>query len=309
MRPIALATCAALPDLTDDDRLLIPALAARGIGAVPAVWDDDAVDWRAFAAVVIRSTWDYHLRQPRFLAWIDRLEALGVPLINPARVLRWNAEKTYLRDLTRAGVPVVPTRWVERDDQTPLAAILRETGWPRAVVKPAIAATAYRTWATDLVSAGADDARFRELIGDGRVLVQPFLEAIAAEGEWSLMFFRGEYAYSVLKTPRAGDFRVQSDFGGQVVTRNAGPALVAQASGVLDAAPFKRSELTYARVDGCVVDGTFVLMELEVLEPGLFLAVGPRGADDFAEAIFHTMQSRGYDDVTGVDSATPGSRQ
>jgi glutathione synthase/RimK-type ligase-like ATP-grasp enzyme len=287
MRPIALATCAALPDLTDDDRLLIPALAARGIGAVPAVWDDDAVDWRAFAAVVIRSTWDYHLRQPRFLAWIDRLEALGVPLINPARVLRWNAEKTYLRDLTRAGVPVVPTRWVERDDQTPLAAILRETGWPRAVVKPAIAATAYRTWATDLVSAGADDARFRELIGDGRVLVQPFLEAIAAEGEWSLMFFRGEYAYSVLKTPRAGDFRVQSDFGGQVVMRNAGPALVAQASGVLDAAPFKRSELTYARVDGCVVDGTFVLMELEVLEPGLFLAVGPRGADDFAEAIVH----------------------
>jgi glutathione synthase/RimK-type ligase-like ATP-grasp enzyme len=309
MRPIALATCAALPDLTDDDRLLIPALVARGIGAVPAVWDDDAVDWRAFAAVVIRSTWDYHLRQPRFLAWIDRLEALGVPLINPARVLRWNAEKTYLRDLTRAGVPVVATRWVERDDQTPLAAILRETGWPRAVVKPAIAATAYRTWATDLVSAGADDARFRELIGDGRVLVQPFLEAIAAEGEWSLMFFRGEYAYSVLKTPRAGDFRVQSDFGGQVVMRNAGPALVAQASGVLDAAPFKRSELTYARVDGCVVDGTFVLMELEVLEPGLFLAVGPRGADDFAEAIVHTMQSRGYDDVTGVDSATPGSRQ
>jgi glutathione synthase/RimK-type ligase-like ATP-grasp enzyme len=287
MRPIALATCAALPDLTDDDRLLISALAARGIGAVPAVWDDDAVDWRAFAAVVIRSTWDYHLRQPRFLAWIDRLEALGVQLINPARVLRWNAEKTYLRDLTRAGVPVVPTRWIERDDQTPLAAILRETGWPRAVVKPAIAATAYRTWATDLVSAGADDARFRELTGDGRVLVQPFLEAIAAEGEWSLMFFRGEYAYSVLKTPRAGDFRVQSDFGGQVVTRNAGPALVAQASGVLDAAPFKRSELTYARVDGCVVDGTFVLMELEVLEPGLFLAVGPRGADDFAEAIVH----------------------
>jgi glutathione synthase/RimK-type ligase-like ATP-grasp enzyme len=288
MRPLlALATCAALPELTADDRLLIPALAARGIGAVPAVWDDDTVDWLAFAAVVIRSTWDYHLRQPRFLAWIDRLGTLGVPLINPASVLRWNAEKTYLHDLTRAGVPVVPTRWVERDDPTPLAAILRETGWPRAVVKPAIAATAYRTWATDLVSAGAHDARFKELIGDGRALVQPFVEAIAAEGEWSLMFFRGQYAYSVLKTPSAGDFRVQSDFGGQVVTRSAGPAMVAQASRVLDAAPFKRSELTYARVDGCVVDGTFVLMELEVLEPGLFLAVGPRGADDFAEAIVH----------------------
>jgi glutathione synthase/RimK-type ligase-like ATP-grasp enzyme len=287
MRPVALATCAALPDLTDDDRLLIPALAARGIDAVPVVWDDDAVDWRAFAAVVIRSTWDYHLRQRRFLTWIDRLEALGVALVNPARVLRWNAEKTYLRDLADAGVSVVPTRWVERDDQASLAEILRETGWPRAVVKPAIAATAYRTWATDLASAADDDVRFRALVADGRVLVQPFVEAIAAEGEWSLMFFGGEYAYSVLKTSRAGDFRVQSDFGGEVVPRHAGSTLVAQASGVLDAVPFDRSELAYARVDGCVVDGKLVLMELEVLEPGLFLEVGPHGADAFADAIVH----------------------
>jgi glutathione synthase/RimK-type ligase-like ATP-grasp enzyme len=287
MPPVALATCAALPSLTDDDRLLIPALATRGIGAVPAVWDDDTVDWRAFAAVVIRSTWDYHLWQPRFLAWIDRLEALGVRLINPAPVLRWNAEKTYLRDLADAGVSVVPTRWVEPGDTAPLAEILRETGWSRAVVKPSIAATAYRTWSTDATSVDADEARFRELVAAGRVLVQPFIEAIAAEGEWSLMFFGGEYAYSVLKTPRAGDFRVQSDFGGGVVARHAGSALVAQAAGVLEAAPFKRSELTYARVDGCVVEGTFALMELEVLEPGLFLAVGPRGADDFADAIVH----------------------
>jgi hypothetical protein len=103
--------------------------------------------------------------------------------------------------------------------------------------------------------------------------------------EWSLMFFGGEYAYSVLRTARPGDFRVQSDFGGEVVARDAGSALVAQTSGVLDAAPFDRSELTYARVDGCVVDKTLVLMELEVLEPGLFLAVGPYGADAFADAI------------------------
>ena len=230
MRRVALATCAKVPTLTDDDRLLIPALAARGITAVPAVWDDDTVDWRTFAAVVIRSTWDYHLKPDRFLAWIDRVEALGVRLINPAPVLWWNAEKTYLGDLAAAGVSVVPTRWVERGDTTSLGEILRETGWPRAVVKPSIAATAYRTWSTDLASAAADEGRFRELVADGRVLVQQFIEAITAEGEWSLIFFGGEYAYSVLKTPLAGDFRVQTDFGGKAVIREANPSVIAPAS-------------------------------------------------------------------------------
>ncbi len=285
IRPIALATCASIPDLTDDDRLLIPALAARGIIAVPAVWDDDTIDWRTFDAVVIRSTWDYHLKPQLFLAWIDRLESLGVRLINPAPVLRWNAEKTYLRDLAAAGVSVVPTRWVERGDTTALSEILRESGWPRAVVKPSIAATAYRTWSTDLESAGADESRFRELVADGRMLVQEFTEAITAEGEWSLMFFGGEYAYSVLKTPKDGDFRVQGDFGGRAMIREADPSVIVQASGVLDKVPFRRSALAYARVDGCVDESRFVLMELEVLEPGLFLANGSHGVDNFASAI------------------------
>jgi hypothetical protein len=207
-------------------------------------------------------------------------------------VLRWNAEKTYLRDLSKAGVSVVPTRWVEAGESTPLAQILRETAWPRVVVKPAIAATAYRTWSADSVSAVADEVRFRELASDRRVLVQPFIDAITAEGEWSLIFFGGEYAYSVLKTPTDGDFRVQSDFGGKVISREADPILVAQASGVLDAVPFRRSELVYARVDGCVLEGRLLLMELELLEPGLFLGVGQSGAVDLASRTGDAMSGR-----------------
>jgi hypothetical protein len=289
MLRVALATCASIPTLTDDDRLLIPALAARGIDALPAIWDDDPIDWRSYAAVVIRSTWDYHLAPERFLAWIDRLDRLGMRLINPAPVLRWNAEKTYLRALAAAGVEVVPTRWVERGESASLADILRETGWARVVVKPSIAATAYRTWSTSLATAERDDARFRELVSDARVLVQPFVEAVTSDGEWSLMFFGGDYACSVVKLPKTGDFRVQSDFGGTSVARDAPPALVAEASGVLDAAPFTRSELAYARVDGCAVNGRFVLMELEVLEPALFLSLDPRSAADFAAAVARTV--------------------
>jgi glutathione synthase/RimK-type ligase-like ATP-grasp enzyme len=297
MRPsahVALATCASIPNLTDDDRLLIPALAARGISAVPAVWDDDAIDWRSYSAVVIRSTWDYHLKPHAFLNWIDRLEALGVRLINPGPVLRWNAEKTYLRDLSAAGVCIVPTRWIDRGDTTPLAAILRETGWSRAVVKPSIAATAYRTWSTDSISDNVHELRFRQLVADSRVLVQQFVEPITTEGEWSLIFLGGEYSYSILKTPLAGDFRVQSDFGGKAEVRELDPALVAQASGVLDAAPFGRSEMAYARVDGCVVEGRFILMELELLEPGLFLSNVPRGVELFARTIALASSDRPF---------------
>jgi glutathione synthase/RimK-type ligase-like ATP-grasp enzyme len=288
MLSVALATCASVPNLTDDDRLLIPALADRGLSATPAVWDDDT-DWRGFAAVVIRSTWDYHLKPQQFLDWIDRLEALGVRLVNPAPVLRWNLEKTYLRDLSAARVPVVPTRWIERGETSSLMTILRETGWTRIVVKPSIAATAYRTWLTDAASAEGHEARFRALVDDGRVLVQPFVDAIAREGEWSLVFFGGQYAYAVLKTPIDGDFRVQSDFGGKAIAQEADPAIIAQASSVLDAAPFRRSALAYARVDGCVVGGVFLLMELEALEPALFLDAGQHGAADLANRILHAI--------------------
>ena len=296
MRPVALVTCAVIPNLTDDDRSLIPALAAHGVRAKPAVWDDDAVEWRTFDAVVIRSTWDYHRKAQRFLSWIERVDALGVQLINPAPVLRWNADKVYLRELSSLDVPVVPTWWVEHGESTPLSEILRQTGWSRAVVKPAVAATAYRTWTTEAGSAASDETRFRELVADGRVLVQPFVEAITAEGEWSLVFFGGEYAYSVLKVVKPGDFRVQNEFGGSVVGCDADPAIVAQASDVLDAAPFSRADFAYARVDGCVENGRFVLMELEVLEPALFLQMARGRTEGFAshlaQRVAHRTNSR-----------------
>jgi glutathione synthase/RimK-type ligase-like ATP-grasp enzyme len=221
---------------------------------------------------------------------VTRLDAASVPLWNPPAVIRWNAEKTYLRELDARGVPVVPTRWIERGDPTSLTDVLRGAGWDAAVVKPAIAATAYQTWSTSLATAAADEPRFRALTSTGRVLVQPFIEAVTSDGEWSLMFFGAEYAYTVLKRPQDGDFRVQNDFGGTAEPRDPGPDLIAQASGVLNSLPFDSSECLYARVDGCVVDGRFVLMELELLEPVLFFGMDPRGAELFADALVKRLQ-------------------
>jgi hypothetical protein len=106
---VALATFTEVPELTPDDRLLLPGFDQLGVETVAVPWDDRRWDWGASDAVLVRSTWDYHLKLPQFLEWTNALERLGVPLVNPAALLRWNARKDYLRQLEAAGLAVVPT--------------------------------------------------------------------------------------------------------------------------------------------------------------------------------------------------------
>jgi glutathione synthase/RimK-type ligase-like ATP-grasp enzyme len=284
---VALATQDALPQLCADDRLLIPALAAHGVHATAAVWSDPSVDWTTFDAVVIRSCWDYHLRHDAFLTWVAQLERAGVSLWNPPAVIQWNAEKGYLRELGERGVRIVPTRWVERGSAATLHDVLRNAGWGAVVVKPAISASAHETWRTSRDAAERDDARFRALVNRGRVLVQPFMEEVVAAGEWSLVFIGGEFSHAMLKRARSGDFRVQSEHGGSANRGDPGAGIVEQARRALHAGA---NDSVYARVDGCVVDGEFVLMELELIEPLLWLAEHPDAPARFAAALVERMR-------------------
>lgn len=277
---MALATSRALPRLVEDDRLLQSALGERGVAAEPTVWDDAEVAWSRFDAVVVRSCWDYHYRLAEFDAWIGRLEQGGVQLWNPPEVLRWNARKTYLRDLEAAGVPIVPTRFVE-GGEAPLEAVLDEAGWDEVVVKPVVSASARDTWRASRASLATDGSRYRRLLAAGPLMVQPFLPGIQTDGEWSLCFFGGAYSHAVLKRPGPGDFRVQANHGGIYSPEDAPAALVSQAEVGLRASGRRT---LYARVDGCIVDGTFRLMELELLEPGLFLGSDPAAPGRLADA-------------------------
>lgn len=279
---VALATSAKVANLTDDDRLLVDALAACGVRSEPAIWNDDALNWEKYSAVVIRSTWDYHLRLDEFLAWLDRLESLDVHVMNAPSLVRWNAEKGYLRDLADRGVEIVPTRWVERGERISLADILRETGWSDVVVKPSVSASAHQTWRMSADEAGSREVEFASMVESGRVLVQSFLQAIQTEGEWSLLFYGGEYSHAVLKRPRHDDFRVQQAHGGTSDVLEPPRDIIEQAQRVLEAAG---QASHYARVDGCVVDGRFVLMELELIEPDLFLRAHPAAPKRLAEAL------------------------
>jgi glutathione synthase/RimK-type ligase-like ATP-grasp enzyme len=283
MRRVALVTYADLPSLSADDRLVLQPLGARGIDASAAAWDDPGVDWAAYDALVIRSTWNYHLAFDTFRRWLMTIESLDMPVWNAPALLRWNADKRYLRELSAAGVEVVPTRWVEAPDTTTLEDVLAETTWPEAVIKPAISASAYETWRTAAAELTDDDERrFTRLRATGTIMVQPFLPELAREGEWSLVFIAGEFSHAVRKRPRAGDFRVQHEHGGSAQPAAPPSPVVATARSILECAT---APWLYARVDGVEIDGRFVLMELELLEPSLFLASDPRAPERFAAAI------------------------
>jgi len=290
MPAIALATYASLPGGAVDEQPLIECLAALGVRARAAVWDDPSNSWRDFDGVVVRSCWDYHLRHDDFFRWVDRVVGAGVSIWNSPTVLRWSSRKTYLHDLEIGGVRTVPTVWLLSDNAraktASLATILTDTGWDRAVVKPIISASAHETWSVTIDDAREDaaewDARLRALIARPGAMVQPFVEEVESDGEWSLLFFGGVFSHAVRKFAALGDFRVTREWGGRHETVTPPPNVIRQAERALRVAP---SESVYARVDGFIMDGNFVLTELELLEPSLYLDADPAAPMRLARAI------------------------
>ena len=278
---IALATAAALPDLDPDERLLIPALAALGLRAGPAIWTDAAFDWSCVRACVIRSTWDYIHVRDRYLAWVDRAARM-TSFFNPAPVVRWNSHKRYLADLEMRGVSVVPTAFVDRGARVDLAELARARGWKDIVVKPAVSGGSHATIRVrGDVDAGAQ-AHLDTIVPGGDALVQPYFASVEVRGEISVVFFDGETSHAIRKNPSLTPAGVKHGGEPRVDATDEERRF---ARAVLDAIPFDGDELLYARVDlARADDGAITLMELEVVEPSLFLAQG-NAATRFAEAI------------------------
>jgi glutathione synthase/RimK-type ligase-like ATP-grasp enzyme len=277
---IGFVTCARWPDVSESDRLAQQALEARGALVRALPWNMPAGTVDGNDVVVLRSNWDYHFDVEGFESWLARAEASRVNLWNPVPLVRWNLTKLYLLDLAKAGAPVVPT--VRLDEPAALPRLLAERGWTSAVVKPVVSASGH-----DTIRVTLGDARsVVEALVAGHVrtpsILQPFVPEIAAAGEWSLVFVDGAFTHAVVKRPAPGDFRVQSHFGG-VVTREApGDVVVAAARRVLAALP---QPPLYARVDGIETPRGFLVMEIELNEPGLFFTHAPAAADVFAAAV------------------------
>jgi glutathione synthase/RimK-type ligase-like ATP-grasp enzyme len=275
---VALATSPALPNLVPDDAPLLAALERHGVDFHIVTWDAD-VDWRRYDAVLLRTCWDYHLRFAAFYEWVRGLERDGVPVWNGADVVRWNSHKRYLFELEAAGVGIVPGVLLAGGTRVDAAALLGAHGWSKVVVKPAISASAHRT----TIEAGVSvQPALDALLADGDAIVQPYIENVTCDGEWSLLFIENRFSHAIVKRPRPGDFRVQEEWGGSTERVVPPEWLVQQAAAAVRACGF---DLLYARVDGFAIDGRLLVGELELIEPQLYLLFGEETADQLAAAV------------------------
>lgn len=292
-RSVTLVTASDLPDLTDDDRLLVDALNARGVACRPAVWDDTRVDWAATPLTVIRSTWDYTFRRDEFVAWADRTAATTT-LLNPPAVVRRNTHKGYLRELADAGVPVVDTVWLPAGRPADLVDLLAARGWRDAVVKPCVSAGARGTVRITADRADGAQAHLDALLAAGDAMVQPYVPAVAGEGELSVIVVEGVASHAARKRPADGDFRVQTHLGGTIEPWPLDDELRAAADAVVaaDARAGHGEPLLYRRVDLLRGDdGVLRLVELELVEPALYLAAADGAAERLADAVLARLET------------------
>lgn len=258
------------------------ALAAAGAEVESVAWTDPA-DLSGFDLVLPLVAWGYHLDYDRWLRFLEQAEAAHLPLINSPGLLRWNGDKAYLSDLADRGVPTVPTLAVESCCDADLEEARRRFGGEWLVIKPPVSAGATGTHRLGPNDDLPETSRRRPMI------IQPLIEEIARTGEFSLMLFDGEYSHAVVKRPQTGDFRVQPHLGGVTLPSKPPPGGVELAKAALAAAPEKA---IYARVD--IIpddDGVLRIMELELIEPALYLDLAPAAGPRFAAAVLSAAKA------------------
>ena len=264
---------------------LSTALAMADVTAVPTAWTDhvrDASGLMDYPLVLGVLTWGYYERHADWLAATKLWGEAGVRIANPASVLGWNSDKSYLRRLETAAIPIPPTAWSDQVTQAEIDAAFNRFGTDTLVVKPTVSGGA---WKTVKLSRGETlvDAP------DGAAMIQPFLPELVADGELSLLFFGGRFSHAVMKRATAGDFRVQVQYGGSYVYVAEPPAgAVALAERVLAAI---EEPLLYARIDMVETGSNWVLMEAELVEPDFYLSQAPDGGRLFAEAVKARLSS------------------
>jgi glutathione synthase/RimK-type ligase-like ATP-grasp enzyme len=283
MQRIALLTLEDRDDYVIDDELAITELRHRGFDAQEIPWSRSDVDWSAFDLVIVRTTWDYHLRANEFLDTLARIDASGTILENPRQLIVWNLDKRYLRDLQARNVPIVPSVWSESGTTADFAALFAQLGCDEIVIKPVVSANALDTFR---LRAPLSDPQLDDLVrtfARRAWLAQPFVHTITTEGELSIFYFDGAFSHAVRKVPKSGDFRVQEEHGGSITSVSLDAEVRAVADAVIRAvtpAPFQ------ARVDLVkLADGSLALIELEMIEPSLYFRMAAHAPSRFADAV------------------------
>jgi len=253
-----------LDELFEEDNLLIKGFEAQGFQASPVVWSDPTIDWSQFDIALIRSTWDYLDEQELFLRVLSQIEASSCKLFNPLAAVRWNMEKHYLLDLEKWGVPIIPTYLASDLETGTLRSMFADQGWQTVILKPTIGLGGSYSHRVPLDELEDTLRRLRASQPPHEYLVQPFIEDIVTEGEWSFIYFNRRLSHVLLKKPAPDDYRVQGIYGGTVQPAGPQPRDLQQAEAVLEKLPF---DVLYVRLDFVRVDGHLAVIEVELIEP------------------------------------------
>ena len=269
-----------------EDELVVNALKNKGLQVVRLAWDDVKFNWSFTKYVLFRTTWDYFDRFDEFSKWLN-IVSKQTKLLNSEALIRWNIDKHYLLDLKNNGVHIVDTQFIEKGDNITLKELHDTHNWKETVLKPCISGGARHTYKLNPDNINEHESVFKELIAEEAMMLQPFQHNIVETGEISMMVINGTFTHAVLKIAKAGDFRVQDDFGGSVHEYNPSKTEIEFAENGVKAC----SELPiYARVDIFTDNkGDIALAELELIEPELWFRNYPEAADMLAKAIIELI--------------------
>ncbi len=252
-------------------------------------WRRASVDWDRYRAVYVGVPWDYPEDPARFLDVLSAIDRSAATLVNDLSLVRWNLSKSYLRDLQTGGAPIVPSRWFESFDPAGVEGSFEWAGGGPIIVKPVVSTSAADTFLVAREEYSDLRPRLAKTFDDRPFVVQPFIRSIRDEGECSLFHLAGEFSHAIVKTPKAGDFRVQEEYGATIATLEPSAELIAAADRVLrlvaPAPVYSRCDFVRGR------DRRFVLMELELIEPSLYLRTDSAAPERFAKAFDDYVRS------------------
>jgi glutathione synthase/RimK-type ligase-like ATP-grasp enzyme len=269
-------------NVSNEDDQVLNYLRAKGMTITKEIWNDPKGVWQNYDLAILKSPWDYFDRIREFYNWLGTMEELNVKLLNPAATLRWNADKHYLKDIEMAGLNVTPTVFLYQGQTVNINDYFLAFSTETLIVKPVVSGGAKNTFKVNLATVKEQNVNINRLLRSEDFIVQPFLKEIEERGEWSFLFFGGKFSHAVIKKAAEGDFRVQSTFGGTVHIQSPSKEEIEEAQAYVNL--FAKNCL-YARVDIAVVDGNFVLMELELIEPYLFLDTNENALTRYHEAL------------------------
>jgi glutathione synthase/RimK-type ligase-like ATP-grasp enzyme len=269
-------------NVNNEDDQLINFLRSKNLNITKEIWNDEKVNWQNYDVAILKSPWDYFDLIADFYTWLVKIEKLNIKLLNPIDIVKWNADKHYLHDIENAGLKVTPSIFLTKGDKIKLEDYFTQFKTEKLILKPAVSGGSKNTFKVTAANADEINEKLKSLIDIEDFIVQPFLTEIEENGEWSLIFFGGKFSHALLKKAAKGDFRVQATFGGTVHTLQPTPALLASAQKYVN--QFAKGCL-YARVDGAIVNNDFMLMELELIEPFLFLDTEEKALENYHEAL------------------------